>query len=396
MRRFVQVHKLLLMVLAALIVSVGLAACGSSDNKDSANVKGEGISSGTGDRAATAKKEGTAAGEAAGAPVKLEKKTIGIINFIGGLESSDRLVKTAQKAGNTLGYANIVCDGKGTPTLFVTCGNSLLDQGVDAIVQVAIEPGIIQPVLDKANKQGVPVIQIGGGSVPTGDMDGNYGPDETKAGQLLTDYIMPKLTALDGNPGTIIHDFPAAWASKRTDTYRAAIKAQDKVKLLANTITDGTKLVEFTKKTVTDQITQYPDAKAYWFAYDTTGAVGGQVIASKYPGKKFPDKPMVATFHADLGTLALMKTGVVDVISEANYDAASWIALDQLAGFFSRKTPISKDNQPIYPGVGDLFSYQIVTQANMPPAGQYFPPKVDVVTYFNSKWAAEYEGVPAS
>ena len=397
MQRFTK-SKPWLALAAAAVLSLGVAACGGDDEGGSGSgggdgataVKGSGVGAGSGSRAETAKKAGEQAATDAGDPIKLDPKTIGIINFLGGIESSDRLKTTAQKAAEKLGWKTVVCDGKGTPTVFVTCGNSLLDQKVDAIVEIAIEPGTIQPVLDKAAKQNVPVLQIGGGAVPNGDLSGNYGPDETKAGQTLTDYIMKQLNGLDGNPGVIIHDFPARWASARTDTLHKAIKAQDKVKELANTTTDAATLVQFTRKTVGDQITQYPDAKAYWFSFDTTGQVGGQVISSKYPGKLFPDRPLVATHHADLGTLDLMRKGKIDVVSEANYDAASWIAMDQLAEFWGRQTEISKDNQPIYPGVGDLFSYQIVTKDNLPPEGEYFPPKVDVVTYFQSKWAKEF------
>jgi ABC-type sugar transport system substrate-binding protein len=397
MRRNVHLYKLCATGLVAVAASIGVAACGSSSSDSGTGTsssggvtKGAGIRAGTGSRAEVAMKAGEQAAKQAGAPETLKPKTLGIINFLGGIESSDRLKSTAQLAAKQLGWKTIVCDGKGTPTVFITCGNSLLDQGVDAIIDIAIEPSTIQPVLDKAMKQNVPVIQTGGGAVPNGDLSGNYGPDETKAGQVLSDYMMQKLTALPGNPGTIIHDYPAKWASARTDAYRKALKAQTKVKLLANTATDAANLVQFTRKTVADQVTQYPDAKAYWFSFDTTGQVGGQVISSKYPGKQFPDRPLVGTFHADLGTLDLMRKGDIDVTSEANYDAASWIAMDQLAEFWSRGSEISKVNQPIYPVVGDLFTYQIVTKDNLPPSGQYVPPKVDVPTYFQSKWKTEF------
>ena len=392
MRRFVHVHRLVLLALVAIAACFGVTACGSkNDSKTSSAVKGSGVGAGSGSRADIAKAAGITAAKQAGPAITLKPKTIGIINFLGGIESSDRLKLTTQKAAKALGWKTIVCDGKGTPTVFVTCGNSLLDQGVDAIAEIAIEPGTIQPVLDKAKKQNVPVIQIGGGAVPQGDLSGNYGPDEAKAGTLLTEYLTKKLDALPGSSvETIVHDFPAAWAKLRTDQFRTFVKGQSKVKIDATTITNAADLVQSTRKIVGDQLTAHPKVKAFWFSFDTTGQVGGQVVSAKFKGKTFPDKPLIATFHADLGTLDLMAKGDIDVASEANYDAASWIAIDQLAENFSRKTEISKVNQPIYPGVGDLFSYQIVTKANLPPAGQYFPPKVDVVNFFLSKWKQEF------
>jgi ribose transport system substrate-binding protein len=376
-------------LLAIVVVALAVAGCGSDSSSDT-TTKGEGIRAGTGDRTALATEQGTAAGKEAGAPIELPTKTVGIINFLGGIESSDRLRDTQTLVNKMLGWKSIQCDGKGTPAQFVACGNSLLDRGVDAIVEVAIEPGQIQPVLNKAMKAGVPVIQVGGGSIEIGDLSGTYGPDETKAGQVLTDALVERLKDIKGAK-VAIQDFPAAWGASRTDTFRKYVKDNPgAIDIVADYETDAATLVPFTKKAVADNLTKTPDLSAYWFTFDTTGQVGGGVIDAKYKGKTFPDRPLVGTFHADLGTLALMKKGQIDLASEANYDAANWIAGDQLAGFFSRQTEISKEDQPIYPGAGDMFSYQLVTTDDLPPVGEYVAPLVDVPAYFTAKWAAQF------
>jgi ribose transport system substrate-binding protein len=390
-----QPRRWLLAVVGVCLLAFGVAACGNKDDNASGAsggvTKGAGIRAGSGSRADVAKAAGTKAASEAGGPVSLGgPKTIGIINFLNGIESSDRLASTTKVAAQELGWKTIQCDGKGTPAQFVTCGNSLLDRKVDGIVEIAIEPSQIQSVLDKAKSQNVPVIQVGGGGVPNGDLSGNYGPDEAKAGKVLTDALFQKLNGVD-KPTIIDHDFPAGWAKTRTDQLRAALKTQSKIKLIADTTTDATNLVQFTRKTVTDQLTQHPDVKAFWMAFDTVGQVAGQVVASKYKGKTFPDRPLVATFHADLGTLDLMRKGDIDMTSEVNYDAGVWIGIDNMAEFFARQRPMMQQNQPPYPGVGDLFSYEIIDQSNLPPKGQYVQPKVDVPSYFQAKWKAEFK-----
>lgn len=385
-------HKGALSVLVVLVLAMAFAVtgCGSDDEGSSdsgGSTKGEGIRAGTGDRAEKAKQAGEQAAEEVGGPIDMPKgKTIGIINFLGGIESSDRLKSTATVAAKKLGFKVIQCDGKGTPSEFVACGNSLLDRGVDGIIEVAIEPGQIQPVLDKANAKNVPVIQVGGGSVPNGDLAGNYGPDEARAGKLLSDAIFERLP--EGGE-VAIQDFPAAWGATRTDEFRKAVEGQDKIKIAADYETDAATLVPFTQKAVADNLTKNPDLKGYWFTFDTTGAVGGQVIQAKYKGKE-AEKPLVFTFHADLGTLELMEAGAIDVTSEVNYDSASWMGVDQLAEFFARGTEPSKENQPDWPVVGDLFTYSVIDKTNLPPKGEYVEPEWDVPTYFESKWAAEF------
>jgi ABC-type sugar transport system substrate-binding protein len=383
------------MIIAVLLAAAfAVAGCGSdSDNESSAstdggNTKGEGIRAGTGDRAAKAKSAGEQAAKDAGGPTQMERKTVGIINFLDGIESSDRLKATSALGAKDLGWKVLHCDGKGTPSQFVACGNQLLDRGVDGIIEIAIEPGQIQPVLDKANAKKIPVIQVGGGSVPNGDLAGNYGPDETRAGQLLSDEIFKRLGSAGGD--VAIQDFPAAWGATRTDVFRKEVEGQDAVKITADYQTDAANLVPFTQKAVTDNLTKNPDLKAYWFTFDTTGQVGGGVIQAKNAGKKFPDRPLVATFHADLGTIELMRKGAIDTTSEVNYDAGAWIGVDQMAEFFARGTEPSKENQPHYPVVGDLFTYKILDDSSLPPKGEYSPPEWDVPTFFQSKWAAEF------
>jgi ribose transport system substrate-binding protein len=351
---------------------------------------GLGIRPSTGARAAAAEAAGKTAAQDAGGPVTLPGATIGIINFLNGIESSDRLADTTKYAAAQLGWKSIVCDGKGTPTQFVACGNSLLDQGVKGIIEIAIEPGQMQSVLTKAKQMNVPVVQVGGGAVPTGLLTGNYGPNEAQSGKVLTDALLAKLDALPGNPQIVVHNFPAAWGAVRTDQLQSAVAQQSKVKIATTVTTDAANLVPFTRTAVTTQLTQVPDAKAYWFTFDTTGQVGGQVISAKFPGQSFPKKPLVVTFHADLGTLQLMRQGKIDMTSEVNYDAAVWEGLDNMAELFARKRPMMQANQPVYPVIGDPFTYQIVTKDNLPPAGQYVPPKWDVPSYFIAKWKAEF------
>lgn len=334
-------------------------------------------------------KAGEEAGEEAG-KATLPSGTIGIINFLNGIESSDRLADSATYAAGELGWKTIVCDGKGTPSQFVACGNSLIAQGVAGILAIAIEPGQITSVVAKANSAGIPIAQIGGGGVPLGDYNGNFGPNEAKAGELLTEGIFEKLEPLEGNPEIIVHNFPSRWGAERTEQLEKAVSEQDKIKIADNVVTDAADLVPFTERTVATQITQYPDAAAYWFTFDTTGQVGGGVISGKYPGKEFPDKPLVATFHGDQATLGLIAQGDIDLISDVNYDASSWMGIDGIATELGQKKPMSTENQPKYPVIGDAFTYVNIDKENLPPEGQYMPTEWDVPAYFIAKWKAEF------
>lgn len=384
----------LVTLLAVLVLALFAAACGNDDEggggAESGGNKGEGIRAGEGDRTEKARAAGKAAAKEAGDKVKLEPKTVGVINILGGIESADRLQATMKEAATNLGWKHVPCDGQGDPRKMVACGNSLLDRNVDAIVTIAIDTSLIKPVIAKAKAKNVPILQNAGESGE--GYDASFFPSEEAKAEVLSDAIIKRLGEVEGNPKKIvIQDYPAPWAKDRTDVFKAKIKENPDLKIVADTQTDATQLLEFTRKNVSDQLTKNPDVNAFWFSFDATGQAGGPVIARKYAGKSFPDRPLIATFHADLGTQALMRKDQIDLVVDSNYDAAVWMAYNDLAEHFARDAQFTQEAQPEYPGVGQLFAFKEITKENLPTNGQYVETPVDVPAYFQAKWKAEFD-----
>ena len=385
--------------LAALVAALALvaAACGSDDDSGSSSAADTTASSGNDQRTQIATDGGMEAAQAAGEKVEVPKTNIGFVNILGSIESAQRAERTFREAAGVVGWSVNTCDAQGDPTKMARCADSLLDQNVDVLVVLGIEPSLIQAQLKKAKSQGVPVVEYSGQVAASPLWAGTYYPDEPEAGQALTDYLMTKLNELpDSTVPIAVDDYPTEWSSARTDTLRKAVAAQDKVKIAVESTTDATNLVEGTRKTVTDEITANPDLKALWFGFDTAGQAGGQAVLAKFPGKTFPDKPLVVTFHADLGTTDLMRAGAIDAVSDVPYDASGWVAVDQIAEFEARKTPMSPEPQPDYPGIGTVYDYVVVDSSNLPPEGEYRVPENDYQTFFKTKWSNEFTNVSGS
>ena len=380
--------KRVLMGAAIAALSVGLVAgCGGDDGDSAASTTATSGSASASDDAAA----GTAAAKELGGPVALPQKTVGILQIIGGIESADRVEASLKTAAKVVGWKSNTCDGAGDPTKWVTCGNSLLDQGVDAVVAIGIDPGQIQLVVNKAKKAGIPILCVSG-EVPPG-YDAAFYPDEQLAGKMLADDVIAKLDALPGEKAELaVVDFALPSIHARTVVLDGLLKDQPKIDVVARVDTDGANLVPGTRKQTADIITANPGLNAFWYAFDTAGQAGAPVVAAAFPGKEFPDRPLVTTFHADLGTTELMRQGLIDEVLDVNYDASSWMAMDSIYQFVARDTPFTTDPSPDYPGVGDLFDYQLVTKDNLPPKGQYPQAEVDVVAYFTAKWNAEFGG----
>jgi ABC-type sugar transport system substrate-binding protein len=378
-------------VLAVLaIVAVG---CGDDDNNGSESGGGgkvTGVQAGTGSRHDEAAEAGKKAAEAAGGKVDLAKKKVGILQILGSIESAQRAQNTIQEAIKSVGWTSTVCDAQGDPKKMAACGDSLLDRNVDVLFVLGIEPSLIKAQLKKAQQKNVPAIEFSGQVSDDPLWDGAYYPDEAEAGRVLSDSFMKKMQEVQGTADIAIADYPALWGAARTDQLKTAVKnSGGKVKITANSVTDATNLVQGTQKTVTDQLTQNPKLKGYWFAFDSAGQAGGPAIQAKTGGKQFPDAPWVVTFHADLGTQDLMRKGAINEVLDVPYDAAGWVAVDQAAEFIARKKPFDKKPQPDYGGF-EIYDYAIVTKDNLPPKGQYRTPKNDFVTFFKTKWQNEF------
>jgi ABC-type sugar transport system substrate-binding protein len=379
------------LLVLAMLLAVLVSACGgggsSSDEGSGGNQKPTGIQEGSGSRKAVAEE---AAAKVAEPPTKLPAKQVGILQILGSIESAQRAENALKEATGALGWSTTVCDAQGEPTKMASCGESLLNSGAEAIFVIGIEPSLIKAQLIKAKKMGVPMVEVTGQVEPDPNWAGRYYPDEGKAGQILSESLMKKLESVEGTSDIAVADYPAGWGHARTEELTKAVEGSNgKVKIVAESTTDAANLVQGTEQTVTDTLTQNPDLKAYWFAFDSAGQAAAPVIAAKYSGKEFPERPWVVTFHGDLGTLELMRKGEIDEVVDVPYDASAWIGVDQAAEFFAREKAFETSPQPSYGGF-EIFDYATINKENLPPPGQYREPKNDFVTFFKTKWKEEF------
>lgn len=336
----------------------------------------------------------SAAGAAlAGPPVAMPEHTIGILQLNAQAEVAFRIAEGARIPAERLGWNVIVCDSLGDPARMASCSESLLNQGVDAILTVAIEPAPVMAQLRRANEAGVPWLTLGGGTTPNELISAQYAPLETEMSDLLHAYLIAQLADRPGNEHTMaISTFSQVWAGKeRSDDLYADLEGtnitvvDEHVSDLANQIADA-------RQSVTSQLTAYPNVDALLGTANHTVPVMGQLVAQWFPGKDFPDRPLVVGYLDDLVNLNSVRLGEVDAIATMRLDAASYVAIDQLAQLFARGTPLNADaylqSEDVY-GI-DLREATLVTADNLPPEGEYVEPAADFISFFNAKWQAEF------
>lgn len=324
---------------------------------------------------------------------EMPKKKIGILQLNAQAEVAFRIAEGARIPAEKLGWEVIVCDSLGDPARMASCGDSLLNQGVDAILTVAIEPAPIMAQLRKAKEKNVLWITLGGGTTPNDLITAEYAPLETEMSNLLHAYIIKQLEKRPGDTKEMaISTFSQVRAGKaRSDDLYEDLKGTN-IKVVDEHVSDLANQIADARQSVTSQLTAFPEVDALLGTANYVVPVMGQLVAQRYPGKQFPDRPLVVGYLDDLVNLDSIRKGQTDAIATMRLDAASYVGIDQLAQYFARGTKLNPDaylkSQEVY-GM-DLREATLVTKENLPVEGQYIEPAGDFIMFFENKWNAEY------
>jgi ribose transport system substrate-binding protein len=390
---------------ALSITALALAGCGSDD--DESNDSGSSGSEATASKPASSgfdpQAEGEKAAKESGGKTELPKKTIGFLNIIRAIESADRAEKAFTAAGEALGWKVISCDGQGDPTKIAGCADTLLNQGADAIATNGVEAAQITSALRRAKSKNIPFVECTSNVSPSKLFWGIYGPDEVKSGELAAQHLIKRLSKEEGTKEIAVHSFPTGFASLRTKALKDAVKGNPDIKIVDEVDTDLADPAGSTAKAVAAELTQYPDLKAVWVAFDIAIPGAAQAIQQKLGRKEFPERPLVVGFNANTASLQWMDRGIIDALSDTAFENTCWGAVDQFAEFYARdkKPEHGSQYETIQLDYGEeLTPPQLVTKDNIPdkPASDAvdpMPQPTDWPAFFKAKWAAEF-GTPSS
>ncbi|MBM3677721.1 MAG: sugar ABC transporter substrate-binding protein [Actinobacteria bacterium] len=343
----------------------------------------------TGARGAYDRAQGIAAAKKAGPKVKLPKLKAGFIQIIGAVYSAQRIERATKTAVQKIGWSWARCDAQGDPAKMESCGQSLLNQGVNVLFADGIEPSFINGTLIRARDKQVPVFIIGGMVTPS-KLIYNYAPDEGVAAKILSAAVIKQLQALPGTKEVAVWNYPAIWGSLRTKVFNAEVQKTSDIKVKYTTDVDGMNVVDGTRTGVASQLTQTPDLKGIWNSFDSAAFGAAQAVKAAFPGKAFPDAPCVWTFSGDPPQFDAMRKGEVCILLDQAYDNTGWISVDQAAEWFARKKVPSRRLDGGYGRSVSFHEQTIVTKANVPKPGEWLQSPTSAKTFFTAKWAEEF------
>lgn len=348
-----------------------------------------GITHSKGARATYDRAQGVLAAKAQGKKVKRGVHKIGLLQIVGQVASAQRSEAAATLAVKTLGWKLIRCDAQGDPAKMESCGQSLLTQGAEAILTIAIEPSFINGTLVRAKEKGVPVFAYAG-SVSPSQLQYNFSINEAKGAKTLAAAAVEQLQSLSGTRKVAVWTYPSGWANARTKQFSKAVSAAGGIEIAYTSDIDGLNPVDGTRAGVETQLTQTPDLRGFWFSYDAASFGAAQAIKSRFPGKTFPDAPCIWTISYDPPQADAMRKGEMCIVMDQAYDVFAWVALDQAAELLLRKKTPSRLLDGGY-GPSVIFDNPaIITPKNQPPAGSWVQTPTSAPTFFTAKWNAEF------
>ncbi|MCW2985359.1 MAG: rbsB [Conexibacter sp.] len=351
---------------AACSLTLTMAACGSDDEGGSATVA-------SGSTAATA--------AAPAAPIKVDKKTIGIVNLVRQSPAEDKIDQLYLAAGKALGWDVKIVDGAGDPQKIATAAQNFVNQGVDALITTSTDAAAIRGALNAAKAKEIPTISTNGGTTKSPLFTAQFEEDEPLLGRQLAQQIAKD----DSSPqvGSLVTDI----AISGPERYNELPAVLGKSAVVSEQKVDLTNPVVNTQKTLTDMLTAKPGIKEVAAVYDNMAQAAITTIRSK------GSKAKLYTYYTTPNNVKNLRGNTaLAALSDVDAPKTGAVAFDQLLEYFQKKTAI--DPNALQTGDNKL-TYNVVTKDNVDQLlgsrdEQYTV--TQILAPFLKKWAAEYPG----
>lgn len=247
-------NRTLRRVIAVLVLPLLLASCSGDDETSTSGSGGE--SSGSGDT-----------------------KVIGLAVITQQSPAVGVQIETAERIAEILGWDLVVTNADGDPAKMAADVSGLVNQGVDAILDVAISPAQSQEGFRAAREQDIPIIAIG---APLEDPDGffaaQYAPSDEEMSNLLAEQMIEDLDGTGKALSLNATGLPAL--EVRRDTLLADTAGTD-IEVVVDHETDLSNAVQDTQTAVANSLRANPEINVIWALQDFEFVTSLQTIESQ-------------------------------------------------------------------------------------------------------------------
>jgi ribose transport system substrate-binding protein len=308
---------------------------------------------------------------------------IAMISCASALEGCEAPVTGAKNAAKELGWEVQSYDGGGSAQQQNKSMLNAISWGADIILNVGIDPNLVQQGLKAAKDKGV---IVGSGSNAIDDPNpivetapGNIGyafdiaPDYTKLGKALASWFIVETKGEANLAFFSDPEFPAVLAIEKFFLEEVkkvpGIKVSEPIKFTANQI--GTTLGQMT----TGYLKSHPEVNWIWSAEDPAAAV--QVAAIRQAG--LADKVKLMSQVGAQQNMNFIRNGEIQMADAAfDNEYMGWAMVDQSIRLLNKEELAKPHNENL--------PYVIIDKTNLPADGSNWTAPFDYKTEYLGLW----------
>jgi ribose transport system substrate-binding protein len=198
--------------------------------------------------------EGEAAGEAAAG----EAPTIALVTINQQALFFNQLNDGAQEAADAAGAELVIFNANNDPAAQNTAIENYVQQGVDALIIVAIDVNGVKPALETAKAAGIPIAAVDA-VIPDGPQDVQVGVDNRGAGVEIGQFVVNYINENMGGQAQvgIVGALNSAIQNLRTDGFNEALAGNEGIEVVATV--DGRNIQDNALSAAENLITGNPD-----------------------------------------------------------------------------------------------------------------------------------------
>jgi ABC-type sugar transport system substrate-binding protein len=305
----------------------------------------------------------------------LKPRKIGVLVITLQSESLARWSDQIKQAAAKLKWDVVIKDGQNNPAVVATALPELVNEGVDAVITMALDAPLMTEGLKLAKSKNIPVIATSVDVNPAGKelFTATYAPDSYFLGVAIADYLLKKYPHVK----TVGQDVSIVYAADRLLVGAKDTLAKGGGTMEAIGDVDVTNLVNSFTQTATDLALGHPDAKALITCCDFSALI--DLPALKAANR--PDLLMTARYDNDT-SLQAIRAGAPLIIAVDHSAIANLEALSALAAYFASKTPIP-------PTLATTSEIKVIDKDNIPKEGPVYPFDPDLAAY-GERWSKAY------
>jgi ribose transport system substrate-binding protein len=279
-----------------------------------------------------------------------------------------------QQAVVPVGWTVVLIDGQGDPAKLLAGMNSLVQQGVNAIVIEAVDPALVKQGFDKAIAAHIPIVTEDVGHAAVGVI-ADVSPDEKANTKLLDE----KMISLMGGSGSVaaIRYMSLQTTADRFNQLQADATAHG-LNLVASHDSVAPNFAD-DARTFTKTILQaHPEIKAIWSA--STGDPAA--IGAAQGVTDVRSSAIVVGYNGDHDALlAIRNGGPFKATIAFPIEEGSWQAMDYLLAQIGGSTDAGKEF---------YLPAAVVTASNVPQGSDYYNEWGDFGAKFTQNWKTKY------